>query len=228
MNAMRDYDILRNTLWRTISVSKTQRGYAVYETPDRFWRERLAEAVLRIVGVSLILVGYIQWFLPDTVLSGNPVLERMALSGLFMGTGITLYLFASRGFRKEVHFEVVARQISIGRLNTKDRCLISRQIPMDRIESLFVVRAGPDHPLATLNVRMKGFPRTYCVMRGAQSEIEELHRQLCRDIKLTLSIPEPSSSKPRIRPTMSPGRPVAVFRANRARLHRHRVLASAN
>lgn len=217
MNALNDYEILKNALWRTISTARTELGYAVFEARDRFWRERLAEAVLRVAGVALILVGYFQWFLPDTVLHGNPVLARMALSAAFMGTGICLYLFASRGFRKEVHFEAGERQLSIGRLNSKDRCLISRQIPLDRIESLIVNRANAQQPLATLNVRLKGFPRSFCIMRGAQSEIEELHRQLCRDVQLALMIPEPGTVRSRIRPVMHPKtaspKPVPVFRA---------------
>jgi len=218
MNAIPDYQIFQFSLWRTIAVARTEAGYAIFETPDRFWRERMAEAVLRIVGVGLILAGYIQWFLPDTMLQGNPMLARMVLSGLFMGTGIALYFFASRGFRKEVHFEVLNRQISMGRLNSKDRCLISRQIPMDRIESLFIGRASTDAPMATLNIRLTGLSRAQCIMRGGQSEIEELHRQLSRDIQIAMTIPaEITGPRGRIRPTMlrktEQARPVSAFRA---------------
>lgn len=190
MNAMPDYEILRNTTWRTISAAPTGQGYAVYEAADRFWRERMAEKVLRLVGIGLVLAGYVQWFFPGLVTAGDAVVTGAVLAALFISTGVGLYLFAARGFRRELHFEVPERRLSFGRLNTRDRCLISRQIPLESIETMIVSRPDPEHPLAGLMVRPKGSSRSYCVMRGARSEIEELHRQLCRDIHIAVSVPD--------------------------------------
>ncbi len=196
MTAISEHPIFRTALWRTISAIETGQGYSVYEAPDRFWRERMAEAVLRVAGVSLIFASSAPWFVPDAMLRGDPVLARTALAVVFTLTGIALYFFASRGFRKEVRFDADARQIGLCRLNANDRCLVSRQVPLDRIESLIVARATAGRPLAALNLRQKGSPHSICIMRGAQSEIGELHRQLCRDIQvaLTLSAPLPRAS----------------------------------
>ncbi len=190
MNAMPDYEILRKASWRTISTAPTAQGYAVFEAADRFWRERMAEAVLRVTGICLILAGYVQWFLPGLIDTGHAVVTGAVLAALFIGTGIALYLFAARGFRRELHFEIAERRLSFGRLNTKDRCMISRQIPLDCIETMIVSRPDADHPLAGLMIRPKGAFQSFCVMRGARSEIEELHRQLCRDIQIANSVPD--------------------------------------
>ncbi len=161
-------------------------GYSVYEAEDRFWTERMAEAVLRIAGVLLILFGYVQWFIPASFLQGDPVLARMALSVLFMGTGVGLYLFASRGFRKVLHVDLANRSLGIARVNARHRSLLRRDMPMADIESIFVKRAEDRHELARLDVRSKSAPWTSTVLKGAQEELDDLHRLICQDVRTAL------------------------------------------
>ncbi len=179
----------RPSSWTTISVRTSGDGYSVYEAEERFWRERIAENVLRLSGVFLILAGYLQWFIPSNAYQGDAVLAKMALSVLFMGTGIALYLFASRGFRKVLRVDLDNRRIAMARVNTKNRSLVKRHMPMAEVESLFVKRAGDRHELATLTLRPKGSGECHAVLKGAQDELEELHGMLCADVHKAL---EPS------------------------------------
>ena len=172
--------------WKTITVLTHASGYSVYEAEERFWRERFAEGALRIAGVLLILAGYVQWFIPAEALQGNPVAARMALSVLFIGTGVGIYIFASRGFRKVLHVDLSNRSVGHARVNTKNRSLVRRDLPMGDIESVFVKRAEERHGLATLNLRTKKAPWISTVLRGAQEELEDLHQVICQDVRVAL------------------------------------------
>jgi len=155
---------------------------------------------LRIVGVCLILAGYVQWFLPDLLIHGHSVVARLALTAAFMGTGLVLYLFASRGFRKEVHFDTHAKRIRMARVNASDHSMISHDFAMADIESLFVNRSAEQPKLASLDMRLKGSARKFSLMRGAPAEIENLHSQLSRDIKIALMLSQKAARPTRVKP----------------------------
>lgn len=175
-------------LTRCISFTASQddEGYTIVEHEDRFRRERNAEGVLRIVGVLAILAGIAQWFLPGYLPGGETVFARSVLTAAFIGTGLALYVFASRGFRRALRIDVAKRGIGIARLNASGRWLVRREVPMARIESIVVRRPTPKVPQADLCARIKGRSENLTLMRGEPDEIEALHRRLCLDIRLTL------------------------------------------
>jgi hypothetical protein len=214
MNAATATTDFTTETWGSLHVTATDAGYAVYEAEARFWRERLAESALRLTGMFLILAGYVQWFLPDAMMQGDPMLAHVALSVAFMGTGMGLYFFASRGFRKELHFDMFGKTLGLARLNGKNRSMVNHLIDMDRIESLCVSRAATPMAMASLILRVKGFPRTHCVMRGTPAEIEKLHRQLSRDIRIALTVADPVAKS---RAPQSAWRPVTVRRVTPSR-----------
>ena len=174
------------SLCRSFAASQDAEGYSIAETDDRFRRERVAEAALRITGVILVLAGIVHWFLPGVALGGDHVVARSALTAAFIGTGVALYLFASRGFRHALRIDIARRQVGIARLNASGRWLVRRAVPMARIESLVIKRPTPRQPLADLRVRIAGRHGSFSAMRGRPDEIEALHRRLCLDIRLTL------------------------------------------
>ncbi len=167
----------------SITLREAANGYTVRESAGRFWRERLAENVLRLAGVFILLAGILQWFLPAAMLT-EAVLVRTVLAGVFMATGLGVYLFASRGFRHAFSVDLGRRRISHGRLNSRDRSLVARHVPLDRVESIFVQRGKGDGP-AELRMRVKGAVTDHCLLRGARAEMEAMHFRICEDARLT-------------------------------------------
>ncbi len=174
--------------WRSVTHQGEAAGYSVFESEDRFWRERAAEGVLRIVGVLAILAGYVQWFLPAELLDGDPIMARMGLSALFMGVGFALYIFASRGFRMMLNVDLTRRRIGWARLNARNLSPVRRTYPMDRVEGFFVQRGGSGpQAMASLRLRLKGGFGPVVLLHGEAAEIEALHRQIVEDMHTALN-----------------------------------------
>ncbi len=167
----------------SVVLRETPDGYTARESADRFWRERLAENALRLAGVFILLAGILQWFLPAAMLT-EALLVRTGLAAVFMATGLGVYLFASRGFRHAFSVDIGRRLISHGRLNSKDRCLVARHVPLDEVESVFVQRGTGDGP-SELRLRVKGARADWCLLRGARAEIEAMHSRICEDVRLS-------------------------------------------
>lgn len=182
--------------WLSFSTEESATGYSIFETQDRFFHERLAERTLCGVGIAAILLGYFVWFLPDSMTPDHPVMTRLTLSVICIGTGIALYFFASRGFRKVVHLDLSKRKLSLAHVNTKQQSLFGYNYNMEEIDSIFVRRGVTEGALASLHIRVAGMPVSLKLLHGLQDELEELHGLLCRDIHSALDCAPKRVQKP--------------------------------
>ncbi|MDJ0826463.1 MAG: hypothetical protein QNJ16_13245 [Rhodobacter sp.] len=172
---------------RSIAAFETQEGYTVAEAEDRFFKKRIAEAVFRALGLTLIVVGSFQWLLPEALLPDVVLVYRAVFTAVTTGFGFLLYFLGVRGFHKALCVDTDGRRISLARLNARGRSMVQREMPMRKIESLFVDRRAGDRSTSDLRVRLAGRPGSVSLMSGASPEIELLHRRLCLDIRLTLA-----------------------------------------
>lgn len=178
----------RTLPWSSLSYQTDDTGYIVYESKARFGRERLTEGVLRIVGALLILGGYVQWFIPEALLAGDPILTRTFLSLAFMAVGWAMYIFASRGFRRMLRFDTKSRVLELARLDSKDRLKGREFIGLARIDSMFIRRGEGCQTHSALFIREKGTRRVLVGLRGRLDELEMLHDALCRDVRMAREI----------------------------------------
>ena len=163
-------------------------GYIIREPSARFNNERIAEHVLRLAGSGSILFGYFHWFLPDLVHLGEGMQIRWLLTLAFVGTGLALYIFGARGFRKEVFIDTFQRRITVANVNSRQAGIIRFSFPMSDIESLFVRRG---EGTAALMMRVKGKDRPHILLRGDSNALDSLHRKFCRDIRDSLQATKP-------------------------------------
>jgi len=197
--------------WRSLSLSDFAAGYAVNEAASRFSQERLAEHALRLAGVFTMLAGIIHWFLPKVTLGGSSVQMRLLLTVLFVATGVTLYAFASRGFRRMLHIDLGQRQVTAARMNSSNQSRRRRDFPMQDVTSIYVRRSGTRQGQATLNIRLKSQSRDIELLAGEQAEVETLHERLCQDLQTAMDCgpkrvrpgARARAGKPSIRPTRS-------------------------
>ena len=165
--------------WQSLSLNAVSGGYFVQEAQG-FRQEKMAEHALRLAGAFAMLLAILQWFLPDLWFqSGERV--RWALTPIFMATGIGLYLFASRGFRREVYVDLANRYLILANVNSHNASMIRFRYDLRKVESLFVRRHSATAK-ASLRMRLKGRRRSLIVLSGERSELDGLHHRLCSDV----------------------------------------------
>lgn len=175
-----------NPARRALSVAESTVGYTVTEADQRFLQERVAENILRLFGAFLLMASYMQWFQPDAFLPDVPLPLPLLTTAMCVATGVALYFFASRGFRRMLAVDMGARRLSVARVNSKGRSVIRHTVPMQQIESLFIQRGSAGKPQATLNIRVKGAPGAIALLSGEQDQLEALHSRLCDDMRTAL------------------------------------------
>ena len=178
--------------WTSLDLNETVFGYTVTEAGDRFQRELMVEGALRIVGMMFMLAAYGQLFLPAHLFEGGVMFSHAFIMISLTTVGITIYAFATRGFRGEFGVNLSTREARIARLNGSGHSRITTKVPFDQIESFYVKRnlgAGQ----AALYIRKKTVPQTVCLLRGREAEVEALHKRLCTDIRFAA----PSQAKAR-------------------------------
>ena len=135
---------------------------------------------MRLVGIFSILLGIAQWFLPNTA-TADLLHGRWILLLLFIGTGVALYFFAHRGFRRELLVDLSKRSVAMARVNSSGRSLVRQIFKMDDVESVFVQRSS-DRDINVLCFRMRGRNLPIAVAQGTRGDVESLHKWLCRVI----------------------------------------------
>ncbi len=176
-------NLIATTELLTLEVSQTPQDFVAREATARFKAERLAEDALRVVGVIAIIAGYLQWFLPEHFGGiGQTVTIRTMLTVAFVGSGLGLFLFATRGFQRWVSLDLAERRVAVGRLNRKNRTITRRKFRFQDIESL-VVQRNRDTRNAALCMRVKGRPAPLICLTGSTEELEALHRDISEIIQ---------------------------------------------
>ncbi|MCP3969065.1 MAG: hypothetical protein GY717_01835 [Rhodobacteraceae bacterium] len=169
--------------WRSLKAETDNSGYSVFESECRFRHERFAEHTLRLTGVFLILAASLQWFRPAALISGSAVQTSLGLTALFGATGLALYFFASRGFRRMIRVDLGDRRIRTARVDSRNRTRPTRQFALGEIESVYIKRGDTAHAPARLELRLRGGNECVPVLTGDRAELEELHALLCRDVR---------------------------------------------
>lgn len=170
--------------WEPMQAKTDKRGYQVSETSGEFKFGTGLDAVARFIGVLLVLGALIQWTIPRVDLSGNIVHNQIMLSIAFSIIGMAIYAYAIRGHRSEILLDMRKGEIIVNQLTRQDRVRSSTKVPLNRIKSIYVRRKGGTEATASLQIRHKDSNTEICAIRGHYEELEELHRQLCRDIRL--------------------------------------------
>lgn len=163
-------------------------AFSMREEEGYFRHTSQTEAVVRFVGIVVILGAFIQWLTPDTSIAGmNPHLTKMGLSIAFSLVGIAIYTNAMRGHRSEVSFDPVRQDICIAHLDRRDGVRSSRRIPLRNIKSIYVLKSEAPGVPSKMRIKLFDSPTEITAVRGPYAEIEMAHRELCHNIRLIQS-----------------------------------------
>lgn len=184
MNAMASVIDKKQSGWRPGMPDTSKVGYRLNEEGSGFRLQASIDSLVRLVGILLILGALIQWTIPRVNLTGNIVHNQIMLSIAFSIIGMAIYAYSIRGHRSEIVLDTNKGEIVINQLTRQNRVRASKHIPLRRIKSIYVRRKQGTEFNAALHIRHMDSPTEICAIRGQHDELEYMHRELCRDIRM--------------------------------------------
>ncbi|MEQ9695274.1 hypothetical protein [Shimia sp. SDUM112013] len=187
MNAPVGRNVMDVAGYQTLAATAGENGFAAREVDGHFRHTTRNEAIVRFVGIVIILGAFIQHLVPNASFAGNPTVTKALLSVAFSCIGLAVYSFAMRGHRSEVMFDPMRQDLCISKLDRRGNLRSSRRIPLRHIKSLYVKKAETPGTPSRLRVKLAGTSDEITALRGPYAEIEMMHRQLCRNIRIAQS-----------------------------------------
>lgn len=168
---------------RSIKATRGAEKYHARETEGYFPTTTQSEAVLRFVGVVLLLGALIQWLLPQ---NGSPemMMSQVGLAVGFSVIGLAVYTYTMRGNRYEVELDPVTKTLSLSRLDRRDNVRHRRQLSLDDITSIYIHRSESTGTPSQIRIRLRRNSEEITALRGHYEDVELMHRALCRSIRL--------------------------------------------
>lgn len=158
--------------------------FAMRETNGYFRHTSRNEAVIRFVGIVIVLGAFVQWLTPDANFAGNAPVTKMGMSIAFSMIGLAIYTNAMRGYRIEISFDPKALELTLAKLDRREGVRSKRTIPLRNIKSIYVLKAETPGAPSKMRIRLYDSPTEITAVRGTYEEIELAHRQLCRSIHI--------------------------------------------
>lgn len=187
MNIAVNQDTMRTAAVAQMEQGGSESAFAMREKEGYFRHTSRNEAVIRFVGIVIILGAFVQWLTPNANFAGNADMTKMGLSIAFSIIGIALYTHATRGHRIEVAFDPARQDICIARLDRRDGVRSTRRISLRDIKSIYVMKSEGSGAPSKMRIKLYASPNEVTAVRGTYEEIEMAHRQLCRNIRLAQS-----------------------------------------
>jgi len=177
--------------WETVSLTATPLGLTVRERLERFRIEALSELVLRLAGGLTVVASTLLWLILPTDAGTEQLVSHGLLAGLFTATGLIVYAYGTRGFRRQLSLDAKRGTLALTKLNVNGQGRMVRTIGLDRIESLFLRRPGGRAKTCALFVRVVGQETPLMALTGATGDLEMIHQDLCEIIHCAEAGPAP-------------------------------------
>ena len=159
-------------------------AFSMREREGYFRHTSRNEAVIRFIGIAIVLGAFVQWLTPNSSFVGDANMAKIGLSIAFSTIGLAIYSHAMRGHRIEVAFDPQKLEIAIAKLDRRDGVRSKKTIPLRNIKSIYVLKGdGPGAP-SKMRIKLYDSPTEVTAVRGPYEEIELAHRQLCRSIRI--------------------------------------------
>lgn len=168
--------------WSTVSLTRTPLGLTAREQFERFKLEAMSELVLRLAGGLMVAGSTMLWLVLPMGTGTDQMLPHSLLAALFTATGLVVYAYGTRGFRRQLSLDAKKGTLAITKINVNDQGRVARSIRLDEIESLYLRRPGSRAMHSGLYVRVAGHETPLLALTGATDELERVHHDLCEII----------------------------------------------
>ena len=169
--------------WSTVSLTATALGLTVRERFERFKVEAMSELVLRLAGGLMVAGSTLLWLVLPLGAGTDQIVSHSLLATLFTATGLVVYAYGTRGFRRQLSLDAKRGTLSLTKINMNDQGRVVRSIRLDEIESLYLRRPSGRAGFAALYVRVAGQDSPLLALTGATEELERIHEDLCEIIQ---------------------------------------------
>lgn len=165
---------------------KVQKAYAytAREMDGYFRHTSQSEAIIRFIGIVLILGAFIQWLVPENADGFPSLMTKTGLAVAFSLIGIAIYTSAMRGSRHELRLDPSRRDLTLARLDRRDNVRSSKSFPLTQIKSIYVKKPEVPGAPARMQLRLINSSNEITAIRGPYQEVEMMHRTLCRHIHI--------------------------------------------
>jgi len=153
--------------WSTVSLTATALGLTVRERFERFKVEAMSELVLRLAGGLMVAGSTLLWLVLPLEASADQIVSHSLLATLFTATGLVVYAYGTRGFRRQLSLDAKRGTLALTKINMNDQGRVVRSIRLNEIESLFLRRPAGRTGFASLYVRVAGQDSPLLALTGA-------------------------------------------------------------
>ncbi|MCW8842136.1 MAG: hypothetical protein OQK00_01840 [Rhodobacteraceae bacterium] len=168
---------------RSIKASRSKQSYRARETEGYFRTTTQSEAVLRFIGIVVVLGAFIQWLLPqDNTI--EMMMTKVGLAVAFSIIGLAFFTATMRGNRYEIALDPTSKTLTLSRLDRRDNVRKIRRIKLSDIKSIYVLKSDAIGTPSKMRIRLKARDEEITALRGQYDDIELMHRALCRSIRL--------------------------------------------
>lgn len=186
--------------WSTVSLTANALGLTARERFERFRPEAIAEMALRLAGGLMVATSTILWLiLPVNEASGR-IVSHGLLAALFTASGLCLYAFGTRGFRRQVSLDAKRKTLTLTKININEQGRMVRTLGLQQVESLFLWRPAARTGPAALYVRLRDHDAPILALTGHTEELQGVHRQLCDIIQRSGAEAEATPRPRRMKP----------------------------
>lgn len=162
---------------RMLEVVWLGQGWLVRPLARRPDPKLLVEGGLRFSGLCLLISAFALWLVPG---AADPTLFELrgAASAFAALSGVGVYFWADRGFRRGLVADPAAREFRLVRLNARGEPRVLARHKMDEVESAFVLRAREPGQPSHLFFRLRGNDLPHWTISGRADELDEVNAQI--------------------------------------------------
>ena len=175
--------------WSTVSMMTSADGLTAREDSRRFKIEILTEIVLRLFGGLLVVCAPVLWVVMQSNDVGNTMISGTLLAAIAVATGLVVYAYGTRGFRRQLSLDARNGTLALTKVNINNQGRVVRTLDLDDVESLFLRRPATRGAMAALCVRMSGGQTPLLALTGEMDELSNIHADLCEIISGTDPLP---------------------------------------
>lgn len=176
---MKHPDSIAGDNWQSIVAQAAPLRLTAAERYERFKLEAMTEIALRVVGILAVAISlYVVFFEPFASVAGE-TRSNSILAAIFAATGLVVYAYGTRGFRREFKLDTSKKTLILTKINVRGRSRVSRTVDIDDIESIFARRPANAGDLTLLQIRVVNGSTPIAVLGGQFEELKALHHEMC-------------------------------------------------
>ena len=138
-------------------------------------------ALLRFLGIILVMSSFAQWLVPDSLLPAEGVSIQAAIGGAFATSGALLYALGWFGWDREAQIDTVSGEVRLVRPAGQGWAMTTFKTPFARVDEVFVKRDKSGVP--GLWLRSGDHKDAIRLVTGHERELNLVHSRMLRDMR---------------------------------------------